>query len=106
MGDGDGMGHCQAGGVPAQQHRGRLVAGKPAGILELAAVHRDLRGHRGGMATDHVVRFNPKTGQNVEYMMPKDTNMRTVFIDNSTNPVTFWVGSNHDAALVKVEPLD
>jgi virginiamycin B lyase len=60
----------------------------------------------GGMATDRVVRFNTKTGQNVEYMMPKDTNMRTVFVDNSTNPVTFWVGSNHDAALVKVEPLD
>jgi streptogramin lyase len=60
----------------------------------------------GGMATDRVVRYNPKTLQNVEYMMPKDTNMRTVFIDNSTNPVTFWVGSNHDAALVKVEPLD
>jgi virginiamycin B lyase len=32
--------------------------------------------------------------------------MRTVFVDNSTNPVTFWVGSNHDVALVKVEPLD
>jgi virginiamycin B lyase len=60
----------------------------------------------GGMATDRVVRFNPKTGQNTEYLMPKDTNMRTVFIDNSTNPVTFWVGSNHDASLVKVEPLD
>jgi virginiamycin B lyase len=60
----------------------------------------------GGMATDRVVRFDPKTGKGVEYLMPKDTNMRTVFVDNSTNPVTFWVGSNHDAALVKVEPLD
>jgi virginiamycin B lyase len=29
-----------------------------------------------------------------------------VFVDNSTTPVTFWVGSNHDHALVKVEPLD
>ena len=35
-----------------------------------------------------------------------ETNMRTVFIDNSTTPVTFWTGSNHGAALVKVEPLD
>jgi hypothetical protein len=32
--------------------------------------------------------------------------MRTVFIDNSTTPVTFWTGSNHGSALVKVEPLD
>jgi hypothetical protein len=31
--------------------------------------------------------------------------MRTVFVDNSTAPVTFWVGSNHDHRLVKVEPL-
>jgi hypothetical protein len=58
------------------------------------------------MATDRVVRLDPKTGKDVEYLMPKDTNMRTVFVDNSTNPVTFWVGSNHDHALVKVEPLD
>jgi virginiamycin B lyase len=60
----------------------------------------------GGMATDRVVRLDPKTGKDVEYLMPKDTNMRTVEIDNSTTPVTFWVGSNHDHALVKVEPLD
>jgi virginiamycin B lyase len=60
----------------------------------------------GGMATDRVVRFDPKSGKGIEYLMAKDTNMRTVFVDNSTNPVTFWVGSNHDAGLVKVEPLD
>jgi streptogramin lyase len=60
----------------------------------------------GGMATDRVVRFDPKAGKQAEYLMPKDTNMRTVFVDNSTSPVTFWVGSNHDAGLVKVEPLD
>jgi virginiamycin B lyase len=60
----------------------------------------------GGMATDRVVRLDPKTGKAIEYLMPKDTNMRTVEVDNSTNPVTFWVGSNHDHALVKVEPLD
>jgi virginiamycin B lyase len=60
----------------------------------------------GGMATDRVVRYDPKEGKSVEYLMPTDTNMRTVFIDNSTSPVTFWVGSNHAAGLVKVEPLD
>jgi hypothetical protein len=27
-------------------------------------------------------------------------------VDNSTTPVTFWVGSNHDHRIVKVEPLD
>jgi hypothetical protein len=29
-----------------------------------------------------------------------------VWVDYSTNPVTFWVGSNHGASIVKVEPLD
>jgi hypothetical protein len=38
--------------------------------------------------------------------MPSDTNMRTEFVDNSTTPVTFWVGSTHDHRIVKVEPLD
>jgi len=32
--------------------------------------------------------------------------MRSVFVDNSTPTPTFWTGSNHGAALVKVEPLD
>jgi virginiamycin B lyase len=58
------------------------------------------------MSTDRVERLNPKTGQTVQYLMPSDTNMRTVFVDNSTTPVTFWVGSNHDRRIVKVEPLD
>ena len=48
------------------------------------------------MSTDRVVRLDPKTGKSVQYLMPSDTNMRTVFVDNSTTPVTFWVGSNHD----------
>ena len=60
----------------------------------------------GGMHTDRVVRLNPKTGESVEYQLPAETNMRSVFVDNSTTPVTFWTGSNHKAALVKVEPLD
>ena len=58
------------------------------------------------MHTDRAVRVDPKTGQWTQYLMPGDTNMRTVYIDNTTTPVTFWVGSNHDHRLVKVEPLD
>ncbi len=58
------------------------------------------------MSTDRVVRLDPKTNTTVQYLMPSDTNMRTVFLDNSTSPVTFWVGSNHDHRIVKVEPLD
>ena len=59
-----------------------------------------------GMSTDRVTRLDPKTGAAVEYQLPKSTNVRRVWIDNSTTPVTFWVGSNHGASIVKVEPLD
>src|SRR5437879_9275105 len=58
------------------------------------------------MHTDRVVRLDPKTGNAVQYLMPSETNMRTVFVDKSTTPTTFWVGSNHDHRIVKVEPLD
>jgi virginiamycin B lyase len=58
------------------------------------------------MSSDRVVRLDPKTGKTVQFLMPSDTNMRTVAVDNSTTPVSFWVGSNHDHALVKVESLD
>jgi hypothetical protein len=29
-----------------------------------------------------------------------------VFVDNSTTPATFWVGNNHGASIVRLEPLD
>jgi virginiamycin B lyase len=60
----------------------------------------------GSMTTDRVARLDPKTSQIVEYLMPSETNIRRVFVDSSTTPVTFWTGSNHGAAIVKVEPLD
>ena len=60
----------------------------------------------GSMMTDRVSRLDPKTGGFVEYLLPKTTNIRRVFVDNSTSPVTFWIGSNHNASIVKVEPLD
>jgi len=60
----------------------------------------------GGMTTDRVVRISAETGQAIEYPLPDNTNIRRVFVDNRTNPVTFWTGSNHGAAIVKVEPLD
>ena len=60
----------------------------------------------GCMSTDRVVRVNSTTGETVEYLLPRPTNIRRVDVDNSTNPPTFWVGNNHGASIVKVEPLD
>jgi len=60
----------------------------------------------GSMMSDRVSRLDPSTGRFVEYQLPKTTNIRRVFVDNSTTPVTFWIGSNHGASIVKLEPLD
>ncbi|MBI3550180.1 MAG: carboxypeptidase regulatory-like domain-containing protein [Elusimicrobia bacterium] len=60
----------------------------------------------GSMFTDRISRLNPKTGEVIDYMLPRSTNVRRVFVDSSTTPVTFWVGSNHGASIVKLEPLD
>ena len=43
--------------------------------------------------------------------LPRDraigrVNVRRVFVDNATNPVTFWVGNNHGASIIKIEPMD
>jgi virginiamycin B lyase len=55
--------------------------------------------------TDRVWRLDSKTGESVEYLLPRHTNMRSAFVDDSTTPVTFWVGNNHGASIVKIEPL-
>ena len=71
-------------------------------------VFRDKNGElwSGGMASDRVLRFDPQSGKGVEYLLPRRTNIRRVFVDNSTNPVTFWAGNNHGAEILRLEPLD
>src|ERR1700722_4370907 len=59
-----------------------------------------------GMNADRVLRLDPKSGQFVQYPLPRYTNVRRVFVDNNTTPPTFWVGNNHGAALIKLEPQD
>ncbi len=57
----------------------------------------------GSMWTDRVLRINPKTNAMTAYLMPHFTNIRRIFIDNATTPVTFWVGNNHDSSILKME---
>jgi streptogramin lyase len=56
--------------------------------------------------SDSVLRFDHKTAQFTNYLMPRETNMRRAFADDSKNPVTFWVGNTHQASIVKLEQLD
>ena len=43
----------------------------------------------GSMVTDQVTRLNTRTGEMVDYLLPRSTNIRRVFVDSSTNPVGF-----------------
>jgi streptogramin lyase len=60
----------------------------------------------GGEYSDRVIRLDPATSAITEYLLPRFTNIRRVFADSSTTPATFWVGNNHGASIVKLEPQD
>ena len=60
----------------------------------------------GSMLTDRIARLDTKSGQYTEYMLPRSTNIRRVYVDDSKNPGALWIGNNHGASIVKVEPLD
>jgi virginiamycin B lyase len=70
------------------------------------AIDKNEEAWTGSMVSDQVTRLNTRTGEAVNYLLPRSTNIRRVHVDNSTTPVTFWVGSNHGASIVKLEPLD
>jgi streptogramin lyase len=60
----------------------------------------------GSMSSDRVLRLDPATGQSIEYLLPHQTNIRRIFVDDGKKPVTLWAGNNHHASIVKLEPLD
>jgi virginiamycin B lyase len=60
----------------------------------------------GGMGNDHVSRLNVQTGEIVDYLLPSKTNIRRVDVDKTANPSQLWVGNNHGAAIIRVEPLE
>jgi virginiamycin B lyase len=70
------------------------------------AFDRNAEAWTGSMIDDQVTRLDTKTGTTVQYLLPRKTNIRRVHVDNSTTPVTFWVGSNHGASIIKLEPMD
>ena len=60
----------------------------------------------GSMLNDRVARLDVKSGQVTEYALPRTTNIRRVFVEEGGPRPVLWVGSNHGASIVKVEPLD
>ncbi len=60
----------------------------------------------GSMSNDHVSRLDTKTEEITEYLLPRTTNIRRVFVDEASGKPVLWIGNNHGAAIVKVEPLE
>jgi virginiamycin B lyase len=56
--------------------------------------------------SDRVGRLDPRTGQITDYLLPRYGNIRRVFVDDRTSPVTIWIGNNLAASIIKMEPLD
>ena len=60
----------------------------------------------GNMSSDRILRMNPQSGASVEYLLPRSTNIRRIFVDNTTPRPTFWAGNNHGASIIRLETLD
>ena len=60
----------------------------------------------GSMSSDRVLRLNTKTNELTEFQLPRSTNIRRVYVDDAKKPGTLWIGNNHGASIVKVEPLE
>lgn len=71
-------------------------------------VVRDRNGElwAGGMSTDRILRMNLKTGKVTVYLLPQSTNIRHMFVDDSRPKPTIWIGNDHGASIIKVQPLD
>jgi virginiamycin B lyase len=60
----------------------------------------------GSMSNDYVSRLNTKTEEITEYLLPRMTNIRRVFVDETSGRPVLWIGNNLGAAIIKVEPTD
>jgi virginiamycin B lyase len=60
----------------------------------------------GSMLNDRVARLDTASGQFTEYLLPRPTNIRRVFVQQTGAKAALWIGSNHNASIIKVEPLE
>jgi streptogramin lyase len=61
----------------------------------------------GSISSDRVARMNEATGEWTVYLLPRETNLRHVHVQRSPGAglSSVWVGMNHQARIVHVEPL-
>jgi hypothetical protein len=71
-----------------------------------ATIDKNGEAWTGSMSTDRILRLNPESGEFVEYLLPRSTNIRACSSTTARPPVTFWVGNNHGASIIRLEPLE
>lgn len=57
-------------------------------------------------SSDRLGRLDPAKGEWVNYPLPRYSNVRRVFVDERAPSPAVWVGNDHDASIIKLEPLD
>jgi hypothetical protein len=55
---------------------------------------------------DRITKLNPQNGALVQYLMPIETNLRRIAIDNYGSKPTLWVGAQHQGTVLHIEPLE
>jgi virginiamycin B lyase len=60
----------------------------------------------GSMSNDRVSRLDTKTEEITEYLMPRTTNIRRVFVEETGPRPVLWIGNNLGNAIIRVEPLE
>jgi virginiamycin B lyase len=58
-----------------------------------------------GMDNDMAVRLNSQTGEFTEYLLPHETNVRHVEVQKSGTLSSLWLGDQHGATIIHIEPL-
>jgi virginiamycin B lyase len=62
----------------------------------------------GSISADRVARMNEATGEWNMYLLPRETNLRHIHVQRAANAgglSSLWVGMNHQARIVHIEPL-
>jgi streptogramin lyase len=60
----------------------------------------------GNMMDDRITRLSPQSGTMVQYLMPIETNLRRIAVDEHAAKPGLWVGAQHQAVVMHVEPLE
>jgi len=80
----------------------------PTPFTAFYTAHPDKNGEvwAGESHSGRYARFNPKTEEWVEYVLPEPYGFdRESWVDNSTDPVTVWY-TDHDGWITRLQPLD